>query len=725
MASQTFVMSFDRAFMAYVLRAMQKLHLAELSRHTFAKAIEAEKTVICSPHELIAVVTFAHDVVVYRLNGQIAFTIKNPDDDDGDVEDDDRLRVARAEWSPDGRRLAIAWSDGSWRIHEAEKGDPVFEGTVREDDDAVVLGMSWQQHLVQMPEKQAGYRTSATLSADFPREVTLFDITDVLPRLSALPAHGLRMSTEGAKFAHQSSTDGIFAMPATQGRDGTAEVLLIHVSNGTIRIMLNGTSHVGTVEVSQNVINARYASTASSGTHALLAAPEAATLHLELLDLPLDDLNGAVLHLTSHSTMQLCSLLQYIRRTTQCILHDYTTGTAMPDRMVNNISMTLEDNPASACTLSSALLHLAMTGQFQPDVLEWLTDIVKDTGLKRWDTSINTMYASIQTHLHSHILPAIDRMTIAASKLRGLARFHQGSAAFTPDEQLFSTIIDKSDSLRETALRGLQICIGEWASWRVFSRWLKMQIEVASAGPNTKEAAETEEREGLGIDFALVVQYTQTVLRNGSELRSYVTGKAEDNLSSIVASTDAAIGEALMSITNWQGRFFTTARSLTLDHAGEALADMRLRSASEGSLSVDMTTIDQESVVSLRSYSIPNTGTKATRLEATPKQLRAKVFLAKMYRSGRHLLCLEQSSPSEDYPFQGLQLATYDLTNKRASVLHHFDNKNYAKPEQIMVGGRDGKEFCVVVGEACRSLTILDLYDRSAFTIKREDPEAV
>lgn len=688
------------------------IHVRELSRHTVAKAIEADKTVICSPHELIAIVTFTHDVVVYRLNGQVAFTIKNPQDED--VGEEDHIKVARVQWSPDGRRLVVAWSDGTWRIHEAEKGDPIFESTIREDDnnldDSVVIGMSWQRHLIQAQDKEGDDHTSTTLPADFPREVTMFDVTAVLPRLSALPAHGLRMSTEGAKFAHQASMDSIFASIA-HGQEREVEVLLIHVSNGNVRVMLNGTSHVGTAKSTTASNGVRYASTTSAASHALLAPAEVSTLPLELMDLPLSELNGAVLHLTSHSTMQLSSLLQYVRRTAQCIAHDYTSGIALPTRLTKNISMTLDDNSQTSATLPSALLHLAMTGQFHPDLLEWLTDIVKDTGLKRWDTSISTMYSSIQTHLHSHVSPALDRICIVAARLRGLARLHQCSAAFTPDEKLFSAILDAADALRSTVLSGMHTCISEWTSWRMFSKWLKMQIEIASAGPNTKEAVETEEREGIGIDFAMVVHYIRTVLHDGSGLQSFVKSANNTDLTSLIASTDTAINAALNKLTAWQSRLFTNTRALRLHHAGDQVSDTALLpSKHAGPLSLVVSTISEHNAVSVSNYAISCEDDPDVLGTSSTKQLRSKVINARLYRSGEKLLCLEQSTPSENYPFEGLQLTTVDVATKQTKVLHHFDNKTYSAPEHIIVGGREDKEFCVVIGQGSRSWTVLDLH---------------
>lgn len=84
--------------------------------------INPELSVLCSPHDLIAIVTADSDVVVYRLNGQVAFTVK--------CKDPDEVSVSAAKWKPDGSLLAIGWSDGSWGVHDGGSGKMVGEGRV-------------------------------------------------------------------------------------------------------------------------------------------------------------------------------------------------------------------------------------------------------------------------------------------------------------------------------------------------------------------------------------------------------------------------------------------------------------------------------------------------------------------------------------------------------------------------------------------------------------------
>ena len=82
--------------------------------------VNADLSVFCSPHDLIAIVTADNDVVIYRLNGQVAFTVK--------CKDPDEVSVSVVEWKPDGSLLAVGWSDGSWGVHDGGSGKLVGEG---------------------------------------------------------------------------------------------------------------------------------------------------------------------------------------------------------------------------------------------------------------------------------------------------------------------------------------------------------------------------------------------------------------------------------------------------------------------------------------------------------------------------------------------------------------------------------------------------------------------
>lgn len=76
---------------------------------------------LCGPRDLLAIVHVSWDVSVCRIiSGQTVFTVKRHDD----------CEVKCVDWRFDGGLLAIGWSDGSYGLHDCERGTIVGTGRV-------------------------------------------------------------------------------------------------------------------------------------------------------------------------------------------------------------------------------------------------------------------------------------------------------------------------------------------------------------------------------------------------------------------------------------------------------------------------------------------------------------------------------------------------------------------------------------------------------------------
>lgn len=122
------------------------------------------------------------------------------------------------------------------------------------------------------------------------------------------------------------------------------------------------------------------------------------------------------------------------------------------------------------------------------------------------------MYTNIKNHLFINLLPALDRCHIAASTLRGHARFHEGTTKFEASPQLFTNVIDAVSSLRFVAHQMLLTIQAEHIQFRAFSRWLRVQIDIGVAEPGSKNATETEEREAPNLDLASITDYISNAM---------------------------------------------------------------------------------------------------------------------------------------------------------------------------------------------------------------------
>nr|POE93108.1 anaphase-promoting complex subunit 4 [Quercus suber] len=523
--------------------------LLRVSSRYFPHPLLPLLTAYSTTHDLLAVVSTATpgDVLVFRLNSQPVFSVKRPA---SDVED---AVVSALEWKPDGAELAIGWSDGFYGVYDGQAGmvmgtgtvrdggeapgwrfdlEPVLEGLHDEGDEPEGEGIAlfgWAEYDLR---KKGGGRSSEPLSTedwadgadeklqqgqdlrtdrggleDLTNALTRLDVTKVLPRLSGIPTHGIRPAGEGMKFVSQAATDGIFQAQKDSVSE-KVEILLVCGSQGTVRVLMDHTVKIGTCHIDSPPF--MHKASVEGGEHVLLSRKPQQQISATVLSLPIDMLGGSLHHVVVTNTKRIQNLLAYITHTIRCINHDLITGLQFPGRLISNMNEELAEKQEG--DVVSNLYHLAMTTDFTPVMLEWLVDIVKETNHKRWDQAVNTMYTNIQNHIFIHLLPALDRLSIATTTLRGHAQHHEGTSRFDVPVGSFTKILDGIDSLRLVGQKLQLIVMAEHKQFKAFSKWLRIMVDVGVAGPGSKSAVETEEREIPNLDYPLLLAYIKNTL---------------------------------------------------------------------------------------------------------------------------------------------------------------------------------------------------------------------
>lgn len=696
----------------------------------------------------------------------------------------------------------MGWSDGSFGLFEGGSGRCVGEGRVggrageegewrldlepgwgyEEEGEGVGMGMGgfgWEAHVVRR-EEGGGLKSFDGLDtegwadgfeelerragvghglrekgvngflADLPRTVTMMDVSKIYPRLSAIPSHGLRSGPEGNRFGTQVATDAVFETKKEDVAD-TVDVLLAYTAAGEAQVLLDEAVPIGTFSTGSQVL--QHAAHAQSGMHALLSQSEAGDYRLHLQDLPLSNLSGPLLHVIARDTKRTQTLLAYITQTIRCITHDYTTGLQFPIRLMNNINMTLSEAETPQGDLVYNLCRLCMTGHFTPPMLEWLTDIVKEPNHKRWDQVVGGMYQHIQNHVFVNLLPALDRMTMAVTSLRGLARVHQTTGKFMIDPALFTNILEAIDALRLVAKKVQRIVIDEWQQFRAFSKWLRVQIEIGAAGPYSKSAMETEEKESGNLDHALVLQYvkgpmvqsrlvgyvqklaelkgtltkeeflkhsvvegmgyerTKEALRRVNEAERTETEATPPveaslvNLQAIAVALTGHVRVAMDSITAWQSKMLappTIVNELALQPSA-SICDMRLLVHEEPVVSI--LAIDSD-ILTFTQTTKSGGSELFTHQPDPPVQL-----LDAKYLSDSLVLCLYQSLEDSSYALSCVHfsLTPVSLEQQEEELLHVFPTEEGFGPEKLLVGGREGKEIAVVFGDGGKGWRVFDV----------------
>ncbi|KAH0382166.1 hypothetical protein KCU92_g6516, partial [Aureobasidium melanogenum] len=370
------------------------------------------------------------------------------------------------------------------------------------------------------------------LLKDLPRQLSFLDVESILPRLSPIPT---RHTASGRydMFATQAALDDYF--DSMQRKDRlTADVMFVGHAGGRNRVTVDDILEIKYTpdfpgsgiespmeeddETPHSLVPLMYTSHRRSKYHALLRAErdDEATdgpnqgfknLHISLFDIPLMSSGGSHLHLIVSRTAQLRDLCGYISCSIVSAKSDWTTHTNLPSRFMENVNETLEEKGEGA--LEDNLYHLAMTGNFTPTMLEWLRDELAERGHKRWDHAMTTLYTELSKILHTNLLPVLERSMVVATNLRGLARYYSDTPHFDVPPEAFTSIFSTLSSLQLLVHEAVQILGIEQRQFRAFSRWLRHQIDLAAADPESLSAKDMAERETPQLDLPNTLAYLE------------------------------------------------------------------------------------------------------------------------------------------------------------------------------------------------------------------------
>lgn len=525
---------------------------------------------------------------------------------------------------------------------------------------------------------------------------------------------------------------------------------------GATSVYLDDTVRIGGFAL-QPAAQAFHASHPQCSSQCILSASSLARggeLRLHYMDLPLEALGGSLQQVVSTNTKRMQNLVAYISLTVRCIQSDFESNLQLPTRLINNISEELAEKREGS--LVTNLYHLAMTGTFTPTTLEWLADTVKENTHKRWDKAINDLYTHVRTHLFVHLIPALDRLAIAANAIRGHALLHEHTYRFVPSEP-FTTLMDDIDSIRLLAQHLQLIIMTEHKQFKAFSKWLRVTIDIGVAGPGSKAAAEIEEREVPNLDEGLVLAYIKDTLsesrlashlRSGSPVldltadgdREMVVKALRElqtpaktagiaaisllNLPTLVTRLESRTREVISSISKWQSRMLPEPSSMLLDsstafgpHSIPSVFDLKISPSRENddtsctATDVLMASRAKEgtSQVSLcRSRRYSDNTTDAFHATCTLDEV--QLLDARIFRGQTCLVLVKH----QDRGNTSLLSYDFNLENEQTSrsrVIHGFDTESGFNPGHFVIGGRRGKMVCVAFDTCGREWKVLDLED--------------
>lgn len=507
--------------------------------------LKPELIKLCPTFNVVAVVTSDRRVEGFRFDNSQAFSweLRTSRHDSGH-------RIVSIAWQPNGVFLWIVWTDGQAHHVDTRTGKPsslvscrlpnsTSTQVVAQKSRTIVVheermhGNPWLQRsrsLREPPQPQDFQGRYTSLPAkdeslppgeslhSLPRLIALLDLQDELPTLSPLPHVDDRIafgSYPPNRFVTQAEIDHVMPRPNPQLSDHEAEISEISWDDGTTTFLasnITGSKLLSGAAAATHVLSSSHT---FSSCYALLLQNDQEPPALKFISLDAVQKSEPYFHFIPRYMATLNGLAQYVLHCIAAIRQAFKASQDLPSRFLSIVS---EDLAASSRPwhLDAALYHQAVTGSCHPTIKEWLVDSLQERGLKRWDAAVSQGYADMVKLLHTYLLPALERASVVASKLRGLTHMQPQHVLLAVPTRNMTRVMDNLDMLRLLATQVLQHAADELKMFAVFSEWLGEQLTLHKAEPDSATAKETLERVA-GINYPMLLNYIE-----GPLLRSHL-----------------------------------------------------------------------------------------------------------------------------------------------------------------------------------------------------------
>ena len=127
---------------------------------------------------------------------------------------------------------------------------------------------------------------------------------------------------------------------------------------------------------------------------------------------------------------------------------------------------------------------------------------------------------------HENLLPALEKLNVLVSRLRGLSRFQLSNANLGLSTLEFDNVLDTVNCLQLMAHQILITSGSELRQFLAFSAWLRDAIDIQASGASVAESAEKD----IDVDYASTLDYIQGAMTQ-SQLFSFfnLEPRAEEN----------------------------------------------------------------------------------------------------------------------------------------------------------------------------------------------------
>ncbi|KAF8535008.1 anaphase-promoting complex, cyclosome, subunit 4-domain-containing protein [Trichophaea hybrida] len=456
--------------------------------------------------DLIAIATTGENVYLYRMNGQRVWGVTH--------KLGNKVTVEELRWRPDGKMLALGYSDGSTRIYDVNNGKAIHCITSEASGFGKITCLGWVDNHSRL--NVPGRRIPETKSAECtPQALFDLDIGVMLPRLSVLPSSAGPEST----FTSKTTLDALINAVTKGGEGSHLDVLLIAEEGGKILLNVFESFLIGTMDLSSLTHQLepgskliRHAASFDLSTHSLLLhEPKMNHLLFSTMDILFIQQFGQYLFQLASTSTRVQALIRYMRETVTTIETEFKIMNDLTQKFVGIIA---EDAENVGSEVGLEFFEFLVTGGPSPTLKEWLMDTLTERGQKRWEKSSVNGYETLRRLVHENLLPTCERLSVLFCRLRGLARWKESGSPLGLEPDDFTRCLEVVSAITLYVHEFLSKVNKELDLYKAFMNWLRYALDQLSTVINIDDKP-TEDPQ---VDTLKVAEFVGNYIKKSSLL---------------------------------------------------------------------------------------------------------------------------------------------------------------------------------------------------------------
>ena len=413
--------------------------------------------------------------------------------------------------SPSSKRKSASWDSGPakrrcmptrvhYSTHFSNPQSTAIQLNTAQEEGGVVLDdlLGFNANIEQL----------LRCKADLPREIANIDVEQFLPKLATLPANGMG---EEDIFSSRTSIDAMFH-PVKQHSSSMVNVVAVAQSDGHVHLRVFDSFEVGDIDLNQALRKRkemrlrqakRIVTHPLSNKIALIVeeqdqkrtsrtshAGHETALHLLAVDLRFLRQSTFTLPVLATKATQLHNLIRYLRQIESQLAREVKAAFDLPARFMRTLEEDLNEQDGEGSTFETSAYHALLTGQVHGKFKEWLTDILGERGVKRWDKAVLDCLELTRRLINENWNPAIERAGIVVSRLSGLAA---ADTTFGISKRVLNALRDTVDVMAVLGEDLLRDTNAEIVGFSAFMKWLKREVEMAGLEDTSEKLDEMRE----------------------------------------------------------------------------------------------------------------------------------------------------------------------------------------------------------------------------------------